>query len=367
MLDEPALRAWMQESVRADARGDDRPGRWVGEAEWPPADREPVVLHLAPGVLGEEPAAEDAQASIVGTLESGVDSGDWLGFGRPVDLPTDQRAEDGRSLTFDTAPLTERVEILGVPRVALVVRSDQPNALVAVRLCDVAPDGSSTLVTRRVLNLTHRESHERPSALVPGEPVAVAVELTAIAHAFPPGHRIRLAVSPTYWPWAWPSPVTAELTFALHESALELPVRPRPASEPAIEFAEPAWAPGVEVVSSTPTPSRRVISRDVGAGRLTITTDFSYFGHQTYRNGLSYREDMRDSEAVTIGDPLSAEVRCERTIRMAQADWNIRIEAWATMSSTASAFIVTNGIDAFEREARVAAKRWTRAIPRDHV
>ena len=188
-----------------------------------------------------------------------------------------------------------------------------------MRLCDVAPDGSSTLVTRRVLNLTHRESHERPSPLVPGEAVAATVELTAIAHSFPPGHRIRLAVSPTYWPWAWPSPVTAELTFALRECSLELPVRPRPAREPAIEFAEPEWAPGVEVVSYAPTPSRRVIARDVAAGRLTITTDFSYFGHQTYRNGLEYREDMRDSEAITIGDPLSAEVRCERTIRMRQA------------------------------------------------
>ena len=76
---------------------------------------------------------------------------------------------------------------------------------------------------------------------------------------------------------------------------------------------------------------------------------------------------MRDEGTVVFGDPLSAEVRCERTIRMRQGEWSIRVEAWATMSSTAQAFIVTNGIDAYEGEARVAAKLWTREIPRDLV
>ena len=367
VLDEPALRAWMQDSVRAYAAGDDRPGRWVGEAEWPPAGRAPLILHLAPAQLAEQPAGGRATVSIAGTLESGVDSGDWLGFGRRVDLPRDQRAEDGRSLSFDSQPLADTLEILGVPRVNIVVSSDQPNALVAVRLCDVAPDGSSALVTRRVLNLTHRASHEQPSPLIPGEAVAATVELTAIAHSFPPGHQIRLAVSPTYWPWAWPSPVAAELTFTLDECSLELPVRPRPAAEPAIAFGEPECAPAVEVVSSSATPSRRLISSDVAAGRLTITTDFSYFGRQTYRNGLEYREEMRDIESIVLGDPLSAEVRCERTIHMRQREWNIRVEAWATMSSTAGTFLVTNGIDAYESDVRVAAKRWNCEIPRDLV
>ena len=89
------------------------------------------------------------------------------GLGRRVDVALEQRAEEGRSLAFDTPPLTERVEILGFPRARLAVSADQPQALLAVRLCDVAPDGSSTLVTRGVLNLTHRESHETPNPSSP--------------------------------------------------------------------------------------------------------------------------------------------------------------------------------------------------------
>ena len=255
IMDEPLLRAWMQESVPPDALSEVRPGRWVAETEWPPSGREPRVLWLAPGCLRDEPHPEDEVCSVVGSLETGQDAGDWLGFGRAIDAPVDQRAEDGRSLSFDTEPLTVPLEILGVVRARLLVSSDQPVALVAARLCDVAPDGSSTLVTRGLLNLTHRESDEWPAPLPPGEPVAVALALNAIAHSFPPGHRLRLAISPTYWPWAWPSPVTATLTLRLEGSSLELPVRPRPPAEPEIRFAAPAWAPNVDVLSYSPTPS----------------------------------------------------------------------------------------------------------------
>jgi predicted acyl esterase len=367
IMDEPLLRAWMQDSVPPDAAGEIRPGRWVAETEWPPSGREPGVLWLAPGCLRDEPHPEDEACSVVGSLETGQNAGDWLGFGRAIDAPVDQRAEDGRSLSFDSEPLTAPLEILGVVRARMLVSSDQPVALVAARLCDVAPDGSSTLVTRGLLNLTHRESHEQPEPLPPGEPVAVTLALNAIAHAFPPGHRLRLAISPTYWPWAWPSPVTATLTVRLRESSLELPVRPRPPAEPEIQFAAPAWAPNVDVLSYSPTPSRREIVRDVASGRLTITTDFSYFGRQTYRDGLEYSEAMRDSESIVIGDPLSAEVGCQRTLHLQQGEWRVRVEAWASMSSTAAAFLVTNGIDAYEGEARVGGKRWARTIPRDLV
>ena len=204
------------------------------------------------GRLSGDPLTADEVSSITGTLETGHDGGDWLGFGRTIDAPVDQRAEDGRSLSFETQPLTEPIKILGVARARLLVSSDQTNALLAVRLCDVAPDGSSTLVTRGLLNLTHRESDEEPRPLVPGEPTPVTIALNAIAHAFPPGHRLRLAVSPTYWPWAWPSPVTANVTLWLRDSSLELPVRPMPPAEPVIHFDAPAWAPNVEVVVMRP-------------------------------------------------------------------------------------------------------------------
>ena len=75
-----------------------------------------------------------------------------------------------------------------------------------MRLYDVAPDGCSKLVTRQLLNLTHRDGHEALRPLVPGERYTVTVQLDSIAHAFAPGHRLRVAVSTDYWPWAGPRP-----------------------------------------------------------------------------------------------------------------------------------------------------------------
>ena len=94
-----------------------------------------------------------------------------------------------------------------------------------MRLNDIAPDGASTRVTYAVLNLTHRDSHEKPRALKPGKAYTVRVQMNDIAHAFPAGHRIRLAISTCYWPLAWPAPEAATLTLTTGASTLTLPVR----------------------------------------------------------------------------------------------------------------------------------------------
>jgi predicted acyl esterase len=96
---------------------------------------------------------------------------------------------------------------------------------VAVRLSDLALDSAATRVTYALLNLTHREGHEHPAPLVPGRRERVRVQLNDVAQAFPPGHRIRVAISPAYWPLAWPPPDPVTLTVFTGASTLELPVR----------------------------------------------------------------------------------------------------------------------------------------------
>ena len=53
-------------------------------------------------------------------------------------------------------------------------RSDQSVSIVEVF------DGTSTLITWGVLNLTHRHSHETPEPLVPGETFTVTIRLNDI-------------------------------------------------------------------------------------------------------------------------------------------------------------------------------------------
>ncbi len=212
IADDPMVVAYLQDSVVPSANLAERPGRYVGEDAWPSPRIVPRTMLLGDGTLGGS-APESGTRSIGSVQTVGLEGGAWCADGRSADLPLDQRGEDARSLTFTSEPLAEPLEILGFPEARLVVASDRPLALVSARLCEVQPDGASLLVTRGQLNLCHRTSHAEPVALVPGEEVEVTVRMDSIGHRFPAGSRIRLSVSPCYWPLAWPSPEPVTLTL----------------------------------------------------------------------------------------------------------------------------------------------------------
>jgi uncharacterized protein len=368
IMDEPMLRLWLQESAEPRPDYEVRAGRWVAEPAWPSPHIEPYSYKLNADSL-HETAAPERRLDFVGRQTAGADAGVWCAYGLPGDLPPDQRAEDGCSLSFTSAPLNEPMEIVGFPEATLTVAVDKPNALLAVRLCDVAPDGASTLVSRGLLNLTHRESHEQPTPLQPGERYRVKVRLNAIAHALPAGHRWRVAVSPTYWPHAWPSPevVTLQL-FTGEASELTLPLRP-PRDEDAelVPFAESEVAPPLAVAVMRTASRNRTVWRDVVKGLLEIRDEYDR-GHRRFSdNGLEYDSKTADSFTIVEGDPLSARQRCEWIIQIRRGEWDTRVETVSTMSADAEKFYVSNLLNAYEGERPVFTKAWTFTVARDLV
>ena len=132
-----------------------------------------------------------------GSQLCGLDSGAWCADGRSPDLaPTSDEKTACRS-PGTRSRWPEPLAILGRRTAVLELAADRPQALVCVRLCDVAPDGTSLLVARGLLNLTHRDDHESPRPLGPGDPYTVTVQLDAIGHRFRGRAPSRLAVSPT--------------------------------------------------------------------------------------------------------------------------------------------------------------------------
>ncbi|MDN5767883.1 MAG: CocE/NonD family hydrolase [Humibacillus sp.] len=368
IMDEPMLTAWMP-SPRDGERVVAGDGGWVAEQTWPSPHIDDWSLVLAPGRLAEAPAGSQTPLRAGSSLAHGLAAGDWLGYGRVIDTPGDQQGEDALCLTFDSDPLERPTAILGNPQADVLVASDQPTALLAVRLCDVAEDGSSTLITRGVLNLTHRDSHESPTALQPGTRYPVSVQLNAIGYTVAAGHRLRLAFSSAYWPWAWPSPNRTEVTvFAGEGSALHLPVRTPHAGDAGLRPFGPPKSDGMHLVAEVrKVPERRTVTFDVATNRYTVTTDFAYAGDVRHHDGIHYLESARDEVTVIAHEPLSARTDCRRDIEISEGDWRIRITATASMTSTHDAFLVTNEIDAFEGEVRIATKRSSRAIPRELV
>jgi putative CocE/NonD family hydrolase len=369
VMDEPILRVWMQEWEEPPAgRGAERPGRWVSEPVWPPADeRAPLVLHLDGTELARDPGT-DGDRVLSGPQSTGSCSGVWCGWGRPEDVPLDQRPDDGLSLAFLSAPLDDRVEILGFPEAVLTLATDQPLANVAVRLCDIAPHGSSLLVSRGFLNLAHRESHEHPERLEPGRFYEMRVRLDAIAYAFPAGHRIGLSVSSAYWPFLWPGPAPVTLTLATGPSRLELPVRvPRPEDEALVPFDDPEVPRPLEVVARAPESGRIEIHRDVATGRQDLVWDNVFFAGTRFPDGLVYDERSTNSYSILDEDPLTATVTAEWQIEIGRDGWQTSVETRSVMSADADSFLLTNVLDAYEHGRRVFSKTWSKTIPRDHV
>ena len=246
---------------------------------------------------------------------------------------------------------------------------DRPVAMVAVRLSDVAPDDKATRITYGLLNLTHRESSESPQPLEPGQAYRVRVKCNDIAQSFPAGHRIRLSISTSYWPLAWPSPEPFRLRIITGQSRLFLPVRPpRDAEDARISFEPPEVGPAS-------TPIRRLASeahnwrviRDLAEDRSTLevvndsgTVLLRKIDLQMQRKALewySYRGDDLNS--------VRGETFWERGFR--RGDWEVRTVTRTVLKSTPRDFLLHAELDAFEGERRVYSRNWDVTIPRDLV
>jgi len=301
-----------------------------------------------------------------------MDAGAWCAEGTPGDWPADQRAEDGRGLAFTSAPLAAPLEIMGFPEVTLQLAVDKPAALVCVRLCDVAPDGCSKLVTRQLLNLTHRDGHEHPTPLTPGERLTVTVRLDSIAHAFAAGHRLRVGVSTDYWPWAWPSPEKVTLTLLTGgASRLVLPVRPAGRDDaPPAPFAAPEASRPHDCETLVKPGSRgRRVDWDIDSG--TMTYEYRYVDGGRYRDpdtGIETEDHCICSYSLTEGDPLSAVARLDSHSELIRgAELEVRIDTLSELRADAHDFIVADEQHVYDHGEQIFEKRRTHRIPRDLV
>ena len=366
--DDPLLVAYEQDPVRPAANVAARPGRWIAEDAWPSPRLVGRTLVLGAGTLGD--SAPDDQVLTVASVQTvGLDGGSWCADGKSADLPTDQRREEAFSLCFTSEPLAEGFAMLGHAEASLALTADQPVAMVSLRLSEVLEDGSSLLVTRAQLNLCHRDGHGEPIAVVPGEEVQIHLRLDSIAHRFRAGSRLRVAISPCYWPWAWPSPQPVTLGIRTGASTITLPTRPPRAEDadlrPLDPPAEPAAAP-VEMLRSGSGGSR-ILTRNQGTGRTEVVFDWDIGGAWKFENGIVWEDSSTTTMSITDDDPLSAEVVVENTSLYDDGTLRVDIVARSTMASTATDYLVSCLLDVRENGNRCFAKTWDYTFPRDHT
>lgn len=268
----------------------------------------------------------------------------------------DAREDDAWGLCFDTPPLTEPLEILGFVKAHLFAAATAPQANWIVRVNDLAPDGTSYVVTYGFLNGSHRHSHVNLESLPPGQMVELDFELFCTGYRFSPGHRIRIVVTNAYFPVVWPSPypmVTTLFTGGDHASFLALPVLE---PTPSLPGSLPVLADHIGVLGQPPPDAMSAysVTRDLVTGVVSATWQMG-----ADRIGCEVSESDPAHAALTIRTSDQFHPLHGRRLVESQTEGSLR--------STADSFKMDLTCTLTENGKVVRSRRWVSEVKRDLV
>jgi len=339
-----------------------QPGRWRAETSWPPMGLEEVTYYFgAASSLNPQPG-DDASDQLRYDATVGTTAGLWSA-GVPFGLSSDQRPDEALSTTYTTAPLTESVHILGRPTVHLHAATSATVLGFVASLSDVAPDGSSQLVAKGILNATRRDSLTEPQPLVPGEEYELQIEVDTTSWHFQPGHRMRVSIANADWPNVWPTPEPAVST--LHHghgspSRLTLPTVPATSAVQAPTFADAPVGPTPHRDDATP-PTWR-IERDALSRQAWVSYHFAYTDRVNATTTVQRTYDF--STHVDPDAPDQASAYGTHTSRITRPSEIVDAVSATTVRGTATHFHVTITVDVKVNGHEHFTNAWTQSFPR---
>jgi putative CocE/NonD family hydrolase len=201
--------------------------RYVTQRDWPDPRLRVRRLYLrGGGRLGNRPPRRaEAPQTFTQQPASGVctqSTEQWTaGLGEGIPCTQDNSAnEQLGDAVYTTAPLKRTLQLSGPVMARLWVRSTARDAVLAVRVTDVAPGGASRelsagwlaasfravdrsrsrYVRGRLLQPWHPFTRGSAAPLEPGQPVSAAVEIFPLRAAIRRGHRLRITVGPSDFP-----------------------------------------------------------------------------------------------------------------------------------------------------------------------
>lgn len=270
----------------------------------------------------------------------------------PWGQPTDQRYDDADSLTWEWP--ADGMSLLGHPRVGLRLASSEPVASVSVKLCDVWPDGTSSLLSRGLLNLTHRDSSTDPTPMPVGTMVDVVVDLEAMSWDATPGHLLRLSLAGVDWPntVAPPAPVTLSIDRAASSLVLPVAGESQPADVAAF-VAQPTDDPREDVTWT--------VERDVLARRTVCAVDHRAEDEVEGARTAEHYTGRVEVDTITFAQRAAASA----DLSVHWQDASVRARADLTVDAGPTAFDIELTVQTWCDEEPFAARSWSRSIPRD--
>ncbi len=384
--DEPAVVWYEHEYAPPIAFPSSLPGRWRATSAFPHPATTSRTWAFGEGSLDEGAVGASGSDTFRHRPTTGTRGALSWGAGEaPNGLARDLRPDESAGPTYTSEPLAAPLEVLGVPEVVVHLEVDAPVAMLSVRLSDVAPDGTSALVSAGVLNLTHRRSHADPEPLRPGVVEQVEIPLRTAGYRWLAGHRLRVAVASSLWPVLWPSPHPA--TLRVHRGPAtpsrlvlqvvppagadgDLPVPAFKTDPPDLSWPSPEAADGAGPAASD--PPQWLIEEDVLDGSTTVR--FHDGGEEIVPDGrrLYAAESIRMT--AWDEDPARVELDADVVYRWQEREVDrdgeltrIEIRAVSRQRSTVSDFDLSVQLEVDVDDHRFFERRWEEHIPRQLV
>ncbi|MFG2953276.1 CocE/NonD family hydrolase [Streptomyces sp. NPDC048291] len=155
-------------------------------------------------------ASPPAVSALPGLGGGGLSQLSSLGVGVSLDFP-------GQYARFDSAPMTDNVQITGAPTATVHLTSTTDDAVLFGKVYDVGPDGTQQVLPSQLVAPIRVEGAKAGRD--------VTITLPAIDHEVQKGHRLRLVLASTDLGYASPTaPATYTVTL---RSPLSVPTAPQ--------------------------------------------------------------------------------------------------------------------------------------------
>jgi hypothetical protein len=293
---------------------------------------------------------------------------EYFPFAFGDEFPGDQTADDALSLCFDSDVLSKARDIVGAPQIKLRLSSDKPTGQIAVRLNEIRPDGTTAPITYGVLNLTHRNSHRTPKPMTPGQVFETSFALDQIAYHLPAGHRLRISVSTSWFPYIWPSPERTTLTLA--GGSIEIPIRPPSKGDAKNDewaFEKPEGAEPWQAEELRPAHYKRTHKSDESTGETITLIDCDFGENKDLNHGLISGGWFKERWSIHPDDPNSAKCLLEWEHTGGRSGQMWRTHVIGEFSSDKTHFYPSAIVKCWLEEELIFEKKYEDKIERDLV
>jgi uncharacterized protein len=255
--------------------------RWRAESSWPLDGTVMTRYFLRSG--GNANSVEgDGRLSLEGSTSEPADRYEYdphdpvpsrCSPGAQLGGMCDQAEVEARKdvLVFTTDRLEDDVEVTGEWTVNLYASSSAEDTDWFVKLVDVHPDGKAYNLGQGFVRARYRNSRTEPQRLIPGAIESYTITTWATSNVFKKGHKIRLEVTSSDFPWVDRNPnafvdlsrateadfkVARQTIYhdAAHPSSVDLPVIPASRAR--------QW---VDVAPASPPEARSITELSVAA------------------------------------------------------------------------------------------------------